>query len=283
MRMTMPEKIEDVTEDSLFDHAVDSTPELVKEPEPAAKTEIEKPAAESKAAPEAPVGDKEKPAVDDDAAQVPSWRLREINEEKRAAQAERDALKAENARLAFERQEFQRRMAALENPAPKAADPDPLLDPKGYTEHMERRFEERLVNERREMSLQLARRTYKEEFDQAYTTAQKYVDPALRARMQQSSDPGETLIQWFREVKVRAEVGNDPAAYRKKVREESLKDPEFRKAAMEAWRNEATTQTNGRPNVLLAPSMNGVSRSSAALRASQEDLSDDALWDSTTS
>ena len=276
----MPET-EEITEDSLFDSAVEPSGTDSK-PEPAAppKPEPEPPKADTAAlSPDTPA-DKDKPPVDDNAPLVPSWRLREINEEKRSAQAERDALKTENARLAFEREEFQRRMAALEQPAPKAAEPDPLLDPVGYREHMERRFEERLINERREMSLQTARKTYKEEFDQAYTVAQKYVDPALRVRMQQSSDPGETLIQWFRELKVRAEVGNDPAAYKAKLRGELLKDPEFRKNAMEAWRNEAQqTQDKGRP--LLAPSMNGISRSSAALRASQEDLSDDALWDLT--
>jgi hypothetical protein len=100
--------------------------------------------------------------------------------------------------------------------------------------------------------------------------------------MQQSSDPGETLIGWYRELKVRAEVGNDPKAYREKVRSEFLKDPEFRKAAMEAWRGEASTQAKGRPNTQLPPSMNGISRSAAALRSSQEDFSDDALWDKTT-
>ena len=276
----MPDEKEGLTEDSLFDSAVEPP---LSEPEPAAKPEPEPPKADAAAESETPA-DKERPPVDDNAPQVPSWRLREINEEKRAAQAERDALKAENARLAFERQEFQRRMAALENPPPKADEPDPLMDPKGYREHMERRFEERLVSERREMSLQMARRTYKEEFDQAYTTAQEFLkqgaDPALLIRMNQSADPGETLIQWFRDIKVRAEVGNDPAAYKKKVLAESLKDPEFRKAAMDAWRNEAQENLGkGRP--VLAPSMNGVSRQSAALRASQEDLSDDSLFDST--
>jgi hypothetical protein len=100
--------------------------------------------------------------------------------------------------------------------------------------------------------------------------------------MQQSNNPGATLMDWYRDLKVRAEVGNDVKAYREKVRAESLKDPEFRKAAMEAWRNEAPSQVNGRPNVQLAPSMNGVSRSNAAIRASQVDLPDDDLWDQTT-
>jgi hypothetical protein len=278
----MPDEKEDLTEDSLFDSAIEPSPP---EKEAPAAPEPEKPVADKAAAPETPA-DKERPPVDDNAPLVPSWRLREISEEKRAAQAERDALKTENARLAFERQEFQRRMAALENPAPKADEPDPLMDPKGYREHMERRFEERLIGERREMSLQAARKTYKEEFDQAYATAHEFLrqgaDPALQIRMNNSTDPGETLMQWFREVKVRAEVGNDPAAYKQKVLAESLKDPEFRKAAMEAWRNEAQqNQNQGKGRPMLAPSMNGVSRQSAALRASQEDLSDDSLFDST--
>jgi hypothetical protein len=51
---------------------------------------------------------------------------------------------------------------------------------------------------------------------------------------------------------------------------------------MEAWRGEASTQAKGRPNTQLPPSMNGISRSAAALRSSQEDFSDDALWDKTT-
>jgi hypothetical protein len=278
----MPDEKEDLTEDSLFDSAIEPSPP---EKEAPAAPEPEKPVADKAAAPETPA-DKERPPVDDNAPLVPSWRLREISEEKRAAQAERDALKTENARLAFERQEFQRRMAALENPAPKADEPDPLMDPKGYREHMERRFEERLIGERREMSLQAARKTYKEEFDQAYATAHEFLrqgaDPALQIRMNNSTDPGETLMQWFREVKVRAEVGNDPAAYKQKVLAESLKDPEFRKSAMEAWRNEAQqNQNQGKGRPMLAPSMNGVSRQSAALRASQEDLSDDSLFDST--
>jgi hypothetical protein len=147
---------------------------------------------------------------------------------------------------------------------------------------MERRFEERLTAERRESSLQLARRTYKNEFDEAYAAAQQYVDPGLRARMHQSSDPGETLMGWYRELRIRAEVGNDPAAYRKKLRDEALKDPEFRKAAMEAWRDDASAVTNGRPNVQLAPSLNGISRSNAQLRASHQDLTDDALFEQST-
>jgi hypothetical protein len=281
--MAEGDDVTELSEDSLFDNAIDppaAEPAPTAAPEPAEKPQVEKvepakPDTEVAAAPEG-----EKPKVDDDAHMVPSWRLKEITEERRAAQAERDAFKQQRDQLAFEQQEFRRRLAQLEKPPEQPQEPDPLLNPREYREFMERRFEERLVNERREMSLQSAAKTYGEEFKQAYATAQQQVDPALRARMQHSSDPGETLIGWFRELKVRAEVGNDPAAYRKKIGDEMLKDPEFRKRAMEAWRTEAQgNQQSGRP--MLAPSLNGISRSAAALRASQQDLSDDALWDST--
>jgi hypothetical protein len=268
------------SEDAFFDNAVEGVTPAKAEPAPAAAAPVEKSTTTTEATAPATDG-KERPQVDDDAPQVPSWRVREINEEKRAALAERDALKAERDRLAYEQQEFRRHIQQQQERPAEPEAPDPLLDPKGWTAFQEARWEARLVNERRENSLQLAKRTYKEEFDQAYEVAKRYVDPALRARMQQSPDPGETLMHWFRDLKVRAEVGNDPAAYRARVREEAMKDPEFRKAAMEAWGSEASaTDANGRPNVRLAPSLNAVSRSNAALRSAlQSDVPDGALFD----
>jgi hypothetical protein len=295
----MPEQ-DMATEDALFDNAVDegnATPAAEPEALPPAvapeqPTEQPRPDATT-AAPDAstPV------EADDDAAMVPSARLRDVTKEKRAAEAERDAIRAELAaarrerdRIDYERQEYQQRLAKQQAQQPAASEPeapDPLLYPKEYREFIEKRFEERLINRDREHSLQLAKRTYKDEFKEAYEIAatqaqQGRADPVLMTRMQQSEDPGETLMQWFRELKIRHEVGNDLGAYQKKVREEAMKDPEFRKAAIEAWRGEAPAQTNGRPNIQLAPSLNGISRSNAALRASQGDVSDDDLWDSTT-
>jgi hypothetical protein len=274
---------EAVTEDSLFEGAIEDLGPVEKAPVEKAPVErapedTAKPVVEAKA---------ERPEVDDDAPQVPSWRVREINEEKRAAIAERDALKAERDKLATEQAAFRRHIqsqqekTASKDDEPKA--PDPLIDPEGYQKFIEQRFDARLLNERRESSLQLARRTYKEEFDEAYNLALERVDDVLRARMQKSADPGETLMQWHRENKLHAEVGTDPAAYRKKLREDLLKDDEFRKEAMAAWRDGAsTTDATGRPLVRLAPSLNGVSRSNALLRSSQQDLSDDALFDDIT-
>jgi len=264
---------EELNEDALFDQAVDDNPADPPAADPAPEPEPQEPEPTLTAEPPA------KPAVDDNAPMVPSWRVREINEEKRTLADRLAALEAEKAN-------WQRQQVQQPQPAPKQeekAKPDPLLDPDGYDKYLEAKVEERLLNHQRESSMAAAHGKYKGEFEEAYQAAQKAVDPALRALMQASRDPGETLVQWHRENKQRAEIGNDLSAYKQKLRDEALKDPEFRKAAMAAWQAEANSQQpNGRPRVDLPPSLNGASRSNAALRASQTDLSDDALWDEAT-
>src|SRR4051812_11619714 len=126
----------------------------------------------------------EKPVVDDNASQVPSWRVREINEEKRAALAELETLRAERAQW----QQRQQQQPKAES-APKAETPDPLLDPEGYKNALRQELREERLNEQREESLQRAADAHPDEFKEAYTAAQKTVDPALKARMQSSRDP----------------------------------------------------------------------------------------------
>jgi excisionase family DNA binding protein len=55
--------------------------------------------------------------VDDDAAFVPSWRLREVAEEKRAAEAECDRLRAERDRLIHERHKSRPRVYTIKQVA----------------------------------------------------------------------------------------------------------------------------------------------------------------------
>jgi hypothetical protein len=91
------------SDDELFNEAIsDETPDT-----PVVTEEAEQPASDEsgrfakKEEPEAAevVAETpaEKPVVDDNASQVPSWRVREINEEKRAALAELETLRAERA------------------------------------------------------------------------------------------------------------------------------------------------------------------------------------------
>lgn len=230
----------------------------------------------------APEAEAEKPTVDDNAPLVPSWRVREINEEKRTLAEKVAKFETEQSQWQREQQELRTRLAALEKPAQPKAEaqkPDPLLDPEGYEAYLEKRFEDRLLSERRESSLQQAHRTYKGEFEEAYAAAQKQVDPVLRTMMQNSRDPGETLVQWHREQKTKAEVGNDPNAWLEKKLEERLNDPAFLAKAMERARGVASPQTNGKPNVQLPPSLNNASRANASLvSADDNDDSDEALF-----
>lgn len=269
---------EELDDAALFDQAVSDDPEVIVDPvvEVSVVDQREQPEAletEAAATTETPA---EKPAVDDNAPLVPSWRLREINEEKRTLV---EKLAAAEARLA------QQPAPKVETPqaAEKSARPDPLLDPDGYAAAIRQELREEALNERREESLIRARESNQQEFDEAYAAARQAVDPALKARMQSSRDPGKTLLEWHREVKVKAEVGTDPNAWLEKKMEERLKDPAFLAKAVELARGSAQPQSsNGRPRIELPPSMSGVSRSSAALKSANEDVSDHELFDLTT-
>lgn len=257
-----------VDDQALFDDA-----EAIEAPESPAAVEAvtEQPEPEAEVQPEA-----EKPAVDDNASLVPSWRVREINEEKRVALAELETLRAERAQ--WQRQLVQQPQPQA--PAVQPAKPDPLLDPEGYAAAIREEIRQENLAERREESLQRAAEANPDEFKEAYTAAQRAVDPALKARMQSSRDPGKTLLEWHRENKVKAEVGSDPNAWLEKKLEERLSDPAFLAKAIERSKAVAQPLTNGRPNVELPPSLNGASRSNASLASTVgNDLSDEGLWE----
>lgn len=267
---------EELDEAALFDQAVSDEPELSPEPEPQIE-QPEKTEPELAAEPEAG-----KAPVDDNAPLVPSWRLREINEEKRTLVEKVAALEAEKS-------QWQRPQAQppKEPEKEKAAKPDPLLDPEGYDAYIEAKVEAKLLNNHRETDLRLTRQANTELFDKAYGESQRLKaaqDPAfleLSQKMHSTSEPGKVLLAWYKDRSTKAEIGDDLTAYKQRLREEALKDPEFRKAAMEAWRNDAPSQTNGRPNIQLAPSLSGASRSNAALRSDNGDISDAELFQQT--
>lgn len=290
----MIEALEGISDQELFDQAnADEAPEdepvaeaPAAEPEQPEQARDEQGRFAAKAAeePAAPVvaAEPEKPAVDDDAPQVPSWRVREINEEKRAAQAERDALKAERDRLAQERDDFQRRLQATQKPPEpiKVERPDPLLDPEGYAKAMREEIRQEILSERREESLQRAHKTYKAEFEEAYEAARKQIDPGLAARMQNSRDPGETLIEWHREQKARAEVGTDPNAYFQRKLDEWLSDPANQAKVIEKARGaaEGQLQPGKAAPVNLPPSLTRATNASTITSADDNDVSDEGLW-----
>ncbi len=212
----------------------------------------------------------EAPQADDNAPQVPSWRLREINEEKRRVADENERLKAELASLR-QRSQQQQTQPAQQTDADDG--PDPLLDPKGYAKHVREEIRQELLNERREESMKSAREGNQQAFDEAYQAslqAMQSGDVSIRARMQNSRDPGKELLKWHKEQKVKAEVGDDLEAYIAKKVEERIN--------AQARPNAQTQQPDGRPRTSLPPSLNGASRANTTLTAAQDDVSDAELF-----
>jgi hypothetical protein len=98
--------------------------------------------------------------------------------------------------------------------------------------------------------------------------------------MQQSRDPGETLMEWHREQKTRAEVGNDPNAYFNKRFEEYLKDPANQAKVLERIRGGAQQLPPGaqRQAVDLPPSLTRATNASREAAADDNDISNEGLW-----
>jgi hypothetical protein len=274
------EALEGVTDRELFDEA--NADEVTAEEvvaEPAERVVEEKPEAVVEEKPTAEVVAPvvvEKYAVDDNAPQVPSWRVREINEEKRRIADENERLKAELAQA----RQTPRQQAEQPKPADKPARPDPLLDPDGYAAAIRQELREEALNERREESLLRAREANQAEFDEAYAAAQKAVDPALKARMQSTRDPGKTLLEWHREQKAMAEVGTDPNAYFQKKLDAWLSDPANQAKVIEKARGAAQQQLQpGKaPAVSLPPSLTRATNASSEQSADDDDTSDEGLW-----
>lgn len=233
-----------------------------------------------------PTAEQRKVEDEDRHGQIPSWRLREEREARAEAQKQLESERAERAKLAAQLELMQRQPALAQQPKPaeqpREQRPDPLIDPEGYERYMENKFEQRLLTERRELSLAQAHRTYKKDFDEAYASAQEAMakgDAALIARMQRSRDPGETLIEWHREQKVMREVGNDPNAFFEKRLESYLSDPANLAKVMEKARGTAANTQTQRPNVQLPPSLASMSRADSSRGGADDtDISDEGLF-----
>lgn len=204
-------------------------------------------------------------------ARIPSGRLREEADARRRAEAERDAEREERRRdrermdaLERELRDF-RRPAQREEAKPEPY-PDVFSDPSGFSgrvmgdaERAVKAAEERMEMRFFNASLEDARDQNPEAFDKAFEAARR-ADAVVKQRIRQAANPGRELMRWHRQQEAVREYGDDPAAYRKRLREDLLKDPDFRKEAMAAWGNEARGGNgDARPgNVTDLPSVNRI-------------------------
>jgi len=209
----------------------------------------------------------EAPAKPEDEV-LPSWRAREINEERRRVQAENEAMRAEFARMQTRMAQYEQARQKVEAPPP----PDPVLDPQGYTKHITEQiraeFQQQQVSDRLSMNLEMAHMRYGELFEKAYEAllveGQRGNQPLVRHFVAQSN-PGQAIVNWYRQNEVMREVGYDIPAYHKKTEEQLLNNPEFLARAVERQRQIAMGGNGQPPNVVtkLPPSLSKATGMSA--------------------
>jgi hypothetical protein len=202
---------------------------------------------------------------------IPSSRLREEAERRRAAESERDAFRARLA--AYEAQQAISRQPQQEQPAK----PDLFSDPEAWAAQQRAEIAQEFTARHVNAALADAHDEHGEEFVAAYKalTSQNPGDPTARAVVQRIWDapnPGKAIMRWYGEQKILREVGGDPNAYKQKVVQEILSDPEFRKQILADMRGEAQRGDGGRPRTTtrLPKSLNGASGGGSRREADPE-------------
>lgn len=181
--------------------------------------------------------------------------------------AEREKRQRYEAQVA----EFQRQFEQLQQQREQQAPPDLFVDPENYLRHQMQPYERQMQQMRAEMHHAMMHNARMaaaatlgadkvKDAEEAYNRAvnDRTIDSATAHRINASPNPFEAAVEWRRQQLVLQEVGSDPAAYRRWVLDEALKDPAYLARAMDAHR-QMTHPAGSRP--LSLPSAN---RASAA-------------------
>jgi hypothetical protein len=212
------------------------------------------------------------PAKAENEAHVPSWRLREINEEKR-----------QMARELAELRQFKEQQEKARQEAEKAANPpdlwdkpnefvkeavNPLLDP------VQKAVQEASAQTRAVVEHFSKQGAIKEHGAEKVDAAWKALDAAISSgklnkdavigQLNKSMDPYGDILAWHKRDTFEQEVAGDLDGWKAKQQEALLKDPEFLAKALAAARGQAapvtTTQTVRPGNVTPLPSLNATPR-----------------------
>jgi hypothetical protein len=194
-----------------------------------------------------------------------------------AYKSEREKRKAEaEARAAAEKKAaaLEARLALFEKAsAPRPAGlPDPLEDPDAFTNTLE----QRLARQAREQSLQMSEflvsqqhgaELVKQATEAAFEAMQ--ANPYLAERFRTAQSPHAEAVKWWKEQQALQTIGEDPAAYRERLRAELL--AEMGQAPAQA----ATAAVIPNTAPVIPPSLAGrVSVGSTPRTMSQKDVDD---------
>jgi hypothetical protein len=215
---------------------------------------------------------------------VPAGRLREEAERARKAEGERDDLRRRM-------DEFMLRQAPPQKPEPPKRS-DVFEAPSAFVQEEVKPLLDPLANQVRQVtehySQKFAHSVYGEE---KVNAAYKALDSAMGARdpeawsvynrAMSSIDPYGEIMKWHNSKEIISTVGPDVAAYRQKILDEALKDPEFQKKVFEAARGQA--QSNNNTVNRVVPKIPSIGKVGAAqIPEADDNASDDELFQATT-
>lgn len=214
---------------------------------------------------------------------VPAGRLREEADARRAAERERDDLRRrldEHYARQQPKTEPPKRSDLFEAPSAFVQEEvKPLLDP----------VQQQIGAIREHYSLQNALARHG---DDKVSAARKALESAMGARdsdawatynrAMASIDPYGEIMRWHTGKEVISTVGTDLNAYRQKLLDEAIKDPEFQKRVFEAARGQAASNGSAvnRPVVPKLPSIGKVG--AAAPSTDDDNMSDEELFHAAT-
>jgi hypothetical protein len=217
---------------------------------------------------------------------IPSWRLREMREERDAARKQAEQAAQDGLTLRQQMQALQRQLEQIQKPKPEPVDffqnPDEAMNQRIAPVQSE--IEAFKNDLRLEMSRELAVIKHGDalvtevENAVAKAMAANHPDiPLLSAQMRASKNPVAVAIQWHQRNGLLEKTGGNLEAYVQKQLDEKLKDPAFLAKAVEA----ARTQAGTRPStvVQIPPSLNKASGSGISKDDTDAgDMSDASLF-----
>jgi len=135
-------------------------------------------------------------------------------------------------RLEAQVREMQRREQerAAQQTQPKAEE-TLFSDPDRFIQEIESKHEKKLANIQLNFDMQLASMRHGPMFDQAwqhfYASCEGGKDPVSYFRVMNARSPGEEMVRWFNERRLMHETGGNLDAYRQRILQEAMQNPEF--------------------------------------------------------
>ena len=215
-----------------------------------------------------PETEQAKPVEAKDEAHVPSWRLKEIREE-------RDQL----------RQQLAQFMARNQPQPEKPAKPDIFENPDGFVKQGVQEAVDPIKAEvnsiKEQFSLMYAIDKHGEEkVNEAYSALHKAAisgDPEAQAvvnRVKSSMTPFQEMVKWHEKQSIISEIDGDPQAWFQKQLEAKLQDEKFKGELLSKLKPEAEKP---RPVFNVPPSLNRAASAAAALDEAG-DLSNESIF-----